>query len=85
MAAVFRDRPTDSTPLESIRDSLLADYDGVEATIYEDDTAMTPMLSITVDGGRRRADVLRDAFAFERDGPVRVTSVHRHRIVVRAG
>jgi hypothetical protein len=77
-------RDTDTpTPLGSLRDRL-TDYDGVDATIHDDDTAMTPMLSVAVEGGRTRAAVLREAYAFEREASVRVTAVHRHRIVVRA-
>lgn len=75
---------SDPPPLTAIGDRLDADYgDDVAVSHYDDDTGMTPMLSVTVDGGRTRADVLRDAFEFERQTAVRVTSVHRHRIVLR--
>ncbi len=75
---------TDPPTLAAIGDRLDADYgDNVAVSHYDDGTEMTPMLSITVDGGQTRADLLRDAFRFERQTVVRVSSVHRHRIVLR--
>ncbi|MEF8785688.1 MAG: hypothetical protein V5A45_07110 [Haloarculaceae archaeon] len=77
---------SDANPptLAAIGDRLSANYgDDVSVSHYDDDTEMTPMLSITVDGGRTRAEVLRDAFRFEHEAPIRVSSVHRHRIVLR--
>jgi hypothetical protein len=79
-----RDRSDDTAPVESVRDRLTSDYDTVEATIHEDDTEMTPMLTLSVDGGRTRAEVLREAYALERETDIRISAVHRHRIVVRA-
>ena len=75
----------DTPPVRRLADRLRADYgDAVVLTHHDDDTPMTPMLSVSVDGGRTRAAVLRDAFAFERRAALSVTAVHRHRIVVRA-
>ncbi|WP_340098523.1 hypothetical protein [Salinibaculum salinum] len=77
---------SDANPptLAAIGDRLSANYgDDVLVSHYDDDTEMTPMLSVTVNGGRTRAEVLRDAFEFERQTAVRVSSVHRHRIVLR--
>jgi len=72
-------------PISALEDSLSDEYgEAIELSRYEDDTGMTPMLSVTVDGGQTRAAVLRETFAFERQNPVEVTAVHRHRIVVRA-
>ena len=84
MGTAHRDRSDDTPPVESVRDRLTNDYDTVEATIHEDDTEMTPMLTVSVDGGQTRAAVLRDIFDLERRQPITVSAVHRHRIVVRA-
>lgn len=73
------------SPLVAVADRLRTDYgDAIDIVRHEDNTDMTPMLSMTVDGGRTRAAALRDIFAFEQHNPVVVTGVHRHRIVVRA-
>ena len=83
MGTEHSQEPPDWT-VAAVGDHLDTDYgDDITVSHYDDDTEMTPMLSITVDGGQTRADVLRDAFEFEREAPIRVSSVHRHRIVLR--
>ena len=54
---------------------------GVDATIHDDDSAMTPMLVVEFGPRADRAEVLRPLF--HADGPVAVDSVHAHRAVVR--
>jgi hypothetical protein len=79
-------RRTDgASPIRALEHHLDDEYeDSIALSRFGDDTEMTPMLAVTVDGGRTRAAVLRDIFAFERKNPITVTGVHRHRIVVRA-
>jgi hypothetical protein len=54
---------------------------GVTTKIYDDDSAMTPMLVVEFGRMTDRTDVLRTLF--HADGPVAVDSVHAHRAVVR--
>jgi hypothetical protein len=55
--------------------------DGVTAEIHDDDSKMTPMLSVTFGASADRTEVLRTLF--HADGPVAVDGVHSHRVVVR--
>jgi len=66
--------------LEDLRDDV-GTADGVTAEIHDDDSEMTPMLSVTFDATTDRAAVLRTLF--HADGPVAVDSVHSHKVVVR--
>ncbi|MHB9286144.1 hypothetical protein ACKVMT_03790 [Halobacteriales archaeon Cl-PHB] len=65
--------------LESLRDEVQAA--DVTATIHSDDSNMTPMLVVEFDRGADRADVVRRLFRAE--GPVEVTGIYDHKVVVR--
>jgi len=66
--------------LRNLRDEVAA-VDGVSATIYEDDSAMTPMLVVEFAPTADRTETLRTLFRAE--GLVEVDSVHDTRVVVR--
>jgi hypothetical protein len=65
--------------LASLRDDVASET--VEATVYSDDTNMTPMLVVEFERGADRADVVRRLFHAE--GPVEVTGIFDEKVVVR--
>jgi hypothetical protein len=74
---------SDETTVEDALEALESAVESGEVSteIYDDDSAMTPMLVVEFDRHTDRADVLRTLF--HADGPVKVDSVHDHRAVVR--
>jgi hypothetical protein len=73
------DSPTVAEALEALNRTV--ETEGVEATIHDDGSEMTPMLVVEFDRTTKRVDVLRTLF--HADGPVEVDAVHNHRAVVR--
>lgn len=71
-----------SRVIDEIAADIVEDYPRATVEVYDDGTAMTPMLSIRVDSATVRADILRDLYESERRG-ITVDAVHDHRIVVR--